>query len=286
MTTLAYEFIVYPPQESSWQPKLILMKKFLYFFGILALIAGFVSSCSKDDDEVNNDSKTSTQKKLIKKIDDVGGDDEYTTEYSYDSEGKCVSKVLYGDRLVHSHTDYKYEDNRIIVVSYRKEDNSLIDSTIISIGSNGFIESHEEITSYYKYLTKYEYDDKGQLISEKNYYGDMVLSNYTIYEWEDGNVVKEKYHEEGLDFEITYKYTNSTHKSPIANKLNLYLFPYFSLDPIHQKYGISGKNLPVSLIEGNDEELIEWTFDADGYPIRVANIYNSIEDNVIKYVWE
>ena len=263
------------------------MKKFLYFWGILALIAVFVTSCNKDEDE-NNEPKTAVQKKLIKKVDDAGGDDEDVTVYTYDSDGRCISETLYGKDLVYNRITYKYDTNKIIKESYRKEDNSLIDTAIITLDPNGFIDSYEAISSSSKYLSKYEYDEKGQLISEKNYYGDMILSNYRLYEWDNGNIVKEKYHEENLDFEVSYKNTNSLHKSPIVNNLSLNIFPYLRINPISNKYkyGVSVKNLPVSLIEKDDEELIEWTFDTDGYLIRVANVYDSIEEYVIKYVWE
>ena len=48
------------------------MKKLVYFFGIFALIAGFVTSCGDDDDDDegngNSGGKTVSQKKLKKLV--------------------------------------------------------------------------------------------------------------------------------------------------------------------------------------------------------------------------
>ena len=75
------------------------MKKIVGFFGIFALIAGFVTSCGDDDD----DDEVFVQKRLVKLT--KGGE---SSEFKYDSDGRCVAYSFFKDGEIYVKSSYKY----------------------------------------------------------------------------------------------------------------------------------------------------------------------------------
>ena len=254
------------------------MKKLVYFFGIFALIAGLVTSCSKDDDdEGKGEGNTVVQRKLVKVI--FGDDDWY--EFKYDNEGRCISETVYNDNQKDGYTLYKYESDKIICDEY-EEDDTHFGTATIRLNPNGFIESWELIIDEASHViaSKYYYDNQGQLISVYSMEGDDRNSWTYNYEWKDGNIVKETKRDEV----IIYDYTNSVHTSLLKNNTN-FSFEYMT-DPICYNMGMPCKNLPVSKKEGEEETFYEWTMDGDGYPIKLTNKYSDGEVVTTEYIWE
>lgn len=244
------------------------MKRFLYFFGILALIAGFASSCSKDDDGEDNNSGngSSVQKRLVKEIrHSKYGYGDKTTVFEYDNSGRCIAEIENGEKTL-----YTYYDNKII-----SDDGYLI----FTINANGLWESSEHGHGKHTFT----YDNQGHLISE---YSELEYEEgeNTTYKWENGNVTQEI----GSTTTLTYKYTNDVYTSPIENKAGFFLS---EIDPITSRYqGILCKNLPVTLIredsgysEMNRTYSFVWTLDEDGYPIKCTS---DRYDHDYEWVWE
>ena len=294
--THTYEFIVYPPPESSRQTKLISMKKFLYFFGILALIAGLVSSCSKDD-ENENDNKLSIPQKRIAKLVKIPGDlDESITIYEYDDKGRCIFSTYTFDG---KETKYKYayEGNTMTETTYSYQGDTSI--TIYTYNSKGYCESEKREREHDSYTSTYKYDNEGHLISETTI-TDSHTSTMT-FEWENENVTKIKRDYKSDSQESTktiiLKYTNQSHPTPITNTAKLSVLEaacYFDIDPILSKFGVSPKNLPIHAIETfTDEEGteteeygIEWVLDGDQYPITLKYKDEDSEHTHFNAFWE
>ncbi len=282
------------------------MKKFLYFFGILALIAGFVSSCSKDEDNENENEPSIPQKRLSKVIEFPGDSDESITVYEYDDKGRCISYAFTdtysGKTTKHNRT---YEGNTMTEEwTYNGEPFSCIYT--FDSNDNLISKKYEDLdgSDYYTY----KYDNKGHLISETrtNDYRTRALT----FEWEVGNISKITEYYKSDDYEsadsIIFKYTNSEHPTPVKNtaKLSVMQSNYFDLDPIYSNLGIAPKNLPVHAIEyytasdfddetntyidttETEEYDFKWVLDGDQYPIKM--IYKD-EDSEFTYFdisWE
>lgn len=294
--THTYEFIVYPPPESSRQTKLISMKKFLYFWGILALIAGLVSSCGKDE-ENENDNKQSIPQKRIAKLVMIPGDlDELSTIYEYDDKGRCISSTYTYDGKV-GKENYTYEGNTMTKTTYSYYGDTSI--TIYTYNSKGYLESIKGEDKYDSYIYSYKYDNEGHLISETTI-TDSHTSTMT-FEWENENVTKIK-RDYKSDFQEStettiFKYTDQNHPTPIKNAAKLSVLEsayYFDIEPILSKFGVSPKNLPIHAIETfTDEEGteteeygIEWVLDGDQYPITLKYKDEDSEHTHFNAFWE
>lgn len=238
------------------------MKKLFIYFSILALIAGFASSCNKDDEGSNNNG-SSAQKRLVKEIEhDRYGDYVYT--YEYDNSGRCIAETEAGDKTL-----YSYSGNKIIRDDGKK---------IITLNSKGFIESMEWIDADDKFT--YTYDNQGYLISG------FEEGENTTYVWENGNIVQKIWNTTGgTATTYYYKYTNDIFTTPIVNKTGFILDDFYPL----AVYGNPCKNLPVSIerVRGNSREdiTIVWTLGEDGYPIKSVDTWNGFE-TTREYTWE
>lgn len=269
------------------------MKKFLCFFGIFALIAGFVTSCGDDDDDDDGNGtpggKTVSQKKLKKLVD---GNESW--EYVYDKDGRCTSYTEFDHNQPVEKINYKYESNKII------EESCLLDGTVrstitIILDSNGKIESEtcENGGSFDK--TVYAYDNQGQLISESYSDEESGETSVTTYTWENGNVskieVRANYNGDEYNVSMSLEYTNSTYATALENKVG---FNWSQMEDgfISQYLNATGKtlkNLPVAIKyegeERNDVQTLTWTFDGDGYPVKVVS-KNVFDVDTLEFVWE
>ncbi len=269
------------------------MKKLVYFFGIFALIAGFVTSCGDDDDDdegngSNGGSNSVVQKKLAKVV--VDGYDSY--EFKYDNDGKCTSFLdLENNQLIET-TNFKYEGNKIV------EECCLLDGTVrvtttIILNSKGYVESVTRVNGGSE-TTMYEYDNQGRLISESytDEDGESVVKTYT---WENGNISKVDVHEKDGDNDFRHSlyigYTNSAYPNGIENKagINYTQFDDEFVSPYYKVAGVALDKLPLtvkySIDEGSAVQTITWTLDSDGYPIRSVSDYGSDKDT-FEFVWE
>ena len=270
------------------------MKKLVYFFGIFALIAGFVTSCGDDDDDDegngNSGGKTVSQKKLKKLV-----EDNYYWEYTYDKDGRCTSYSEFYQKEPSEKANYKYEGNKII------EECCLLDGEVRStitviINPNGYIESETTENGGASDNTVYTYDNQGHLISESYSDEESDETRVTTYTWENGNVskieVKDIYEGEESEYVMYYEYTNSNYSSAIDNKAGFnalqiedgFISPYY-----FGTVGVSMKNLPVSIKydgeERHETQTLTWTLDGDGYPVKVTSKLGSDVDS-IEFVWE
>ena len=269
------------------------MKKLVYFFGIFALIAGFVTSCGDDDDDDegngNSGGKTVSQKKLKKLV-----DDNYYWEYTYDKDGRFASYSEFYQNEPSENANYKYESNKII------EECCLLDGTVrcvttINLDSNGYIESEttENGGSFDK--TVYSYDNQGHLISEKYTDEESGELETITYTWENGNIskvaVKNIYGGAESEYVRYFEYTNSSYTSPVENKVGINMLQISDgfISPFYSAGGVALKNLPVTIkYEGedmHDVQTLTWTLDADGYPVKVTT-KNGFDVDSIEFVWE
>lgn len=250
------------------------MKRFLYFFCILTLIAGFVSSCSKDDESDDNKGEggNSVQKLLVKVKHVKEGCYEDSLKLEYDNKGRCTSITLYDANDLDENESKNYGDHfsSDLVYHFRYEDNKIIveveddpnKTEIISLNDRGFIESIKGmVRNDYEYENKYEYDNLGQLVSETSYTQDwnggaLTVSKVAQYEWENGVIISRKrpggfYSLVGETMHV-YKYSEEFYPIPIENKANGLIFDHiygrgFGYEyPIYTKFGVPSKYLPVS----------------------------------------
>ena len=266
------------------------MKKLVYFFGIFALIAGFVTSCGDDDDDDegngNSGVKTVSQKKLKKLV-----DDNYYWEYTYDKDGRCTSYSEFYQNEPSEKANYKYEGNKII------EECCLLDgevrsTTTVIINPNGYIESETTENGGASDNTVYTYDNQGHLISKSYSDEESDGTRVTTYTWENGNVskieVKDIYEGEESEYVMYYEYTNSNYSSAIDNKagFNALQIEDDIISPCYfGTVGVSMKNLPVSIKCDDETQTLTWTLDGDGYPVKVTSKLGSDVDS-IEFVWE
>ena len=259
------------------------MKKIVGFFGIFALIAGFVTSCGDDDD----DDEVFVQKRLVKLT--KGGE---SSEFKYDSDGRCVAYNFFKDGEIYVKSSYKYEGNTMTIESYN---NGTPETYSATLNSKGYLESRDFVHGKFKY----EYDNQGHLIAEY-YHNENGSVDTTKYEWEDGNLVKK----DNGTLVISYKYTNSNYTSPIENKSRFHFFNPYSFDNVYDfLLGEACKNIPVSLYEsvgskvsGGDMVLdnleaegelpFQWAFDNDGYPTKMQYTERNGVVQIREMYWE
>lgn len=260
------------------------MRKLFNFLGVIALVAGFATSCKEKD---NKDDDNGYQKRLVKAV-----DNDQTYEFTYDNDGRCVShNSLYKDGTTYK-GQYKYDGNTLTIESYNSNDSETFSATL---NSKGYLESREFVHGKFKY----EYDNQGHLIAEY-YHNENGSVDTTKYEWEDGNLVKK----DNGTLVISYKYTNSNYTSPIENKSRFHFFNPYSFDNVYDfLLGEPCKNIPVSLYEsvgskvsGGDMVLdnleaegelpFQWAFDNDGYPTKMQYTERNGVVQIREMYWE
>ena len=262
------------------------MKKIVGFFGIFALIAGFVTSCGDDDD----DDEVFVQKRLVKLT--KGGE---SSEFKYDSDGRCVAYNFFKDGEIYVKSSYKYEGNTITIES---DNNGTPETYSATLNSKGDLETRDFFIGISKDRFKYEYDNQGYLIAEYLFYENGRVDTTMKCEWENGNLVRVK--KDNGNYIISYKYTNKNHTSPIENKSGLQFFTPYNFDgALDGLLGIPCKNIPVSFVyeyfaeEGDmvldylkgTETASKWMFDKNGYPISV--VYDGGNGKcATEFVWE
>ena len=270
------------------------MKKLVYFFGIFALIAGLVTSCSKDDDDEGKgegEGNTVVQKKLKRAA--WGGD---IYDLTYGPDNRCSSIMFFYEDIVQRYNLYKYEGEKWIEEKY-EADSSIYSTNTITFNSLGYLESENEVgVDGDASTTTYTYNNQGHLISMSytSSRGQNSSYSYSInYEWKNGNVTKMamvSIDESVEDKEVYYlEYTNDKHATPIENKVGYTILNIDdNFEPQYLKAGVTLKNLPVHIKfeeDGKKQEYdILWDLDRDGYPLRMKVDMEYRNDFV--YTWE
>jgi len=273
--------------------------------GILALIAGFVSSCSKDDENDNENEPSVSQKGLSKVIEFPGDLDESIFVYEYDDKGRCISNTRTYDGKSTTYS-YTYEGN---TMTEEWTYNGKPFSCIYTFDSKGNLISKKR-EGEYSYDCIYKYDNESHLISETYTNIDGKSTETITYEWENANVSKIIEYYKSDDYEsadsIIFKYTNSEHPTPVKNtaKLSVMQSNYFDLDPIYSNLGVAPKNLPVHAIEyytasdfddetntyidttETEEYNLDWILDGDQYPIKMIYKDEDSEFTYFDITWE
>lgn len=262
------------------------MKKIVSFFGIFALIAGFVTSCGDDDDD-----EVFVQKKLVKL---TNGDE--ISEFKYDSEGRCIA-YSFRNENINFKNSYKYEGNTITIES---DNNGSPETYSATLNSKGYLETRDFFVGNSKDCFKYEYDNQGYLIAEYLFYENGRVDTTMKCEWENGNLVRVK--KNNGNSIITYKYTNKNHTKPIENRSGLQFFSPYDFDSaLDGLLGKPCKNIPVSYVfdyicsEGETDIVLintkgsetasQWMFDKDSYPTNVK-YDNGNGERTANFVWE
>lgn len=252
------------------------MKKFIFPLCILALSAGFFTSCDDDDDD-NNDNGSIVINQNLKKLVYASYDEDgaHGIRYEYDSKGRLV-KAYWGSQ----YSDvYVYNGNTVTGTSFTEDWNEVLSG---KLNAYGFIETMttQDKNDGSVSVENFTYDKDGHMIKNTSK-GDYYYSEDTFV-WVNGDIVSgtSKYDDSSVyDEEINYSfiYTNDVVTEPIENKACiLFAHPYLEVLSDHislrNLVGVAGKHLPVSAIDNRgNENKFEWTFDADGYPIKVVD---------------
>lgn len=265
------------------------MKKFIFPLCILALSAGFFTSCDDDDDDNNDNGSIVINQNLKKLVSSTYVEDghELETKYEYDSKGRLIkSHDTFGTE------EYAYNGNSVTGTSVTEDWNEVGSG---KLNVNGFIETItlQDKISGSVIVNEFTYDKDGHRIKNTYKENSKDHSDYSesIFVWENGDLISgtEKVHDEYDDGHVyddeisyTFKYTNDVVAEPIENKACiLFDSPYVtglgSTASSRNLYGVAGKHLPVSAIESDgNENKFEWTFDADGYPIKLVDKYSTL----------
>lgn len=268
------------------------MKKFIYFCGILALIAELVSSCGKDDEN-----EPSFPQKRIANMVVFPEDYPIYNYYEYDDKGRCISSTSTHDGEETKYS-YTYEENTMTKTTYSYQGDTSI--SIYTYNSKGHLESIKGEKEY----GLFTYDNQGHLISETI---NSDIHTSATYEWENENVTKIKRNikrdSEELTITTILEYTNYRHPTPIKNAVKLSAWESagaLEIDPIFTNLGVSPKNLPVHVISTIDtftyeEDTvtqkqssydIEWVLDGDQYPITINIKKGYTEETHLNVFWE
>ena len=260
------------------------MKKFIFPLCILALSAGAFTSCGDDDDD-NNENKDNgsivINQNLKKLVYASYNENPNGIKYEYDSKGRLV-KAYWGTQYS---DEYVYSGNSFTGTSVTVDWNHVISG---KLNANGFIETVtlQEKKEGRVTITNFTYDKDGHVVKDNTDGGDY--SSESVYVWVNGDIVSgtEKNHDDDSEYveecNYSFKYTNDVVTTPLENKACiLFAYPYIEgLDKtasLRILYGVAGKHLPVSVIDSEgDENNFEWTFDADGYPIKVVDKYSTL----------
>lgn len=249
------------------------------------MIAGFVTSCDKEETEGN----VSSSKKLVK-VEEAN----YSYELIYDKDGKCTSYVEYEKNVKGETTTFKYEGNKIVEETFL-EDGDLRVTTTMTFNSNGYLETSTVVNGESgAEKTVYEYDNAGQLISEKTDDEEDDYHTVTTYEWKDGNIVKASIVEtedgESYSYSVNFAYTNASTTTPIENKVGVTVGQIQDgFYPMSAKMGKAPKNFPVTLTyvaeEGKVVTTLTWEFDGDGYPTKLSDKSGN-NTSIMTLTWE
>lgn len=282
------------------------MGKNIFIWGIFCVLSAVLfSSCNKEDEEIdkgNPESVTQKQKHLVSLTCHESGKTENIT-YKYDATGKMIKKSFSDGE---EHYCFNFSDTMTIggheqVIFYKTKFNSdgsiVIDSTIYKHITTSKYEPDNTIP--YSSTRIFNYDENGHLVYCEFNDSDKEGGKDT-YEWiwEDGNITNFKSSLIELvnySYEINwqYKYTNDEVTTPIVNKTDI-LFSCYCNDHMIDycnRYGISCKNLPVSIInvKNGTEKRITWTLDNDGYPIKAEWYFSDNPTDIIlsqEFIWE
>lgn len=263
------------------------MKKIICLSGILAMLAGFVTSCNKDESD-NDEKKAAVKKQLVKMV-----DIHFLYEFVYDNEGKCTSYIEYHDETISEKVNYKYEGNTTIEECCL-DDGTVRVTTTMTYNSNGYLESEDVDNGGDTEKTVYTYNDLGQLISS-NTSDPEGYSASSTYTWENGNVTKvhckEVEDEYEYEYDVIYNYTNTTYTTPIENKAGLSIHQIInSFRPHYSKMGVATKSLPVSIAyEYNGivdrTDTMDWTLDGYDYPTKMI-LKSNKPTNITELTWK
>lgn len=253
------------------------MKKIMLPFCILALSAGFFSSCDKEEDENDNGSNqkieipVANQKHLATMKMNNGA----SFILTFDSNGRISS--LSGTNVFNGKGSEEYDySNLAMNGSYGGETITGVlnaDSTLAKVTSNS--QTMEYVYDADKHIVSLEHTQKS---------GSNEMTRVIDLTWENDDIVSSKYTTGSNEDNLSFKYTNEQYPTPIENKGGLKLSFYFKSQYLSfiNGTGAAGKHLPVSIDMGKGTYAdVNYVFDEDGYPTQIV-----FDGTTIDFTWE
>lgn len=262
------------------------MKKHLYLFMSLAVL--FFVACSDDDD--SGAAFTPDGKRLIAKITDVDEDgDSDVMTFQYGKNGRMegfLEKGYYdGEEEYSTSFSFSYSDNKIVgkmTDKYRLSEKTYTDegTMVFNLNDQGFIADYKwewyrsEYEEDYQETGTFVYDDEGQLIREtwkalsEGKYSEGVE---TEYQWSGNELISSvDINEQQHTNTYSYTYTDHENKTNIDFGRWLWEGTDFMLDCCGYTGKATSKYLPKESKRGNSSyETFEYSYDEDGYPIKI-----------------
>ena len=143
-------------------------------------------------------------------IGELKGEVNITTTWEYDSKGNIITYTFYddfGNDIVETH-EYTYDDNDNILkdVSTKANDNGRILTYTYDKNGNKLSQTQTDIDGGNKAVTTWEYDEKGNILSEQHVGGGLTTTETYSYN-NDGKILSKTYITSlGKNETTTYEY--------------------------------------------------------------------------------
>ena len=239
------------------------MKKIL-----LLLTVPLILSCSSDDDTEGGRGglKLKSEKTIMESFNQEGNPviKEIYEEYYYGSNGfvEKIEIITSVDGVsIETYENFFYSGNEVVERRYSDKEYGGVSESFIY--ENGVIVKAIKDITFGPYTRYFSYDSSNNLVLEENYNSLGYLISIKECEYKDGNVKKlyETYYSSWRRNIFTYEYDNK--HVPVEN----------SFPEAYKKIRRDNKNNVTQL----RHQIIEYEYNAQGYPIKK----NNIEANII-----
>lgn len=251
-----------------------------------------LAACSFDDGRIgkdpNNDipSDKPTNQRMLYRVNSITnfGDDKHTLTFQYDNQNRIIgfTDIYYEDSGVdYCSTSITYNsDGSIKLITNYNGSSYEYNALTNSDGSIASVYDIEDDETYY-----YEYDSNGHITSA------MVDDNYELYEWENGNMVKNisrwSYMGEGEKHETLLQYSFHPVKGinidpnwiVIVEEPEIYILHPDDLSGTNTLFSQINTNYVSTAMTDWTTTTYTWSFDKQGYPIECVSHTVSGEGN-------
>ena len=248
------------------------MKKLFYLSlmaGMLAVCCTF-TACGDSDDYAKQSFPPVNDKRIVKWTKtDVSSSSEYTYILDYNSKGQIVKVSCEESSGATYSMDYLYSQDNV-TISYSDKNyktTCLLDKGLI-VYVTYLLEPGVSVYFPEDPKRQYSYDDNGQLI----------YNGYSLYTWDDGNIIRESHHYDTL---ATYSYSEYSGS----------LLPLFDVsvdDWILAAQGYYGKrcrNLPLE-VKSSDGSTTTYDYTVEQGVVTKMVIQSPSSTTVYTFFWE
>ena len=225
-------------------------------FALLAVSIIFCG-CSKDKDDNNGNGNGEEKVQLLKTM-TIGGD--YIIEYVYDEDDRITAILEYSNGVLQNTETFTYSGNDLIKVDIHGDDLSF------NFSRNGNLITNNEMNGGNPRVTTIELNSDGYPIKSE---GDGYFGGTTIYQYQDGNLVKVSQSDSYSSFDAQFKYDDK--KSPFYHcktpKWFMIMYYYKNC------FGIKN-NMTEVFVKYSDHEnstKLEYEYDDNGFPTKILD---------------